>query len=332
MLKNRKNNFYICFLLIVFVLFTLTAFSSSANSETYNLKITTGSSGGSWFASGAVVSQFIKKAFPGSSVQVVPGGGVSNVALVGRLDSDIGFSYLPNAVAGMNGSEPYSEKYENVRAIGLMEPALSFGYATEKSGITSYRQIAEEKMPIRLGVAPVGHFAELTARRILEAYGITYEKIEEWGGKVQHLSHPEATDLFRDGHLDLYIVAAGLGHASVTEMAMAVDMVFLPTEGQQREDLNAKYGYRVAVLPRGAFEGVNEDIPIIGYSGILLTNIELEDEVVYEVAKGIYENNEDIANAYAAIGERPIKDIAKVDPIPLHPGAKKYYKELGLID
>jgi len=330
-MKNIKINYVVCLLLSVIMLFVFAPCSSSATSGKLDLKITTGSSGGSWFATGAVISEILKKDFPGSSVLVVPGGGVTNVALVGKGESDIGFSYIPNVVAGRNGSEPYTEKFDKVSAIALMEPSFVFGFATKDSKIISYEQIAEEEMPIRLGVAPVGHFAELSARRILEQYGITYDKIKKWGGKVQHLSHPEATNLFRDGHLDLYIASAGLGHAAVTEMCMIRDMVFLSIEGQPNEELCSKFGYYPASLPSGSFKGIEKEVPVVGYSGILIANVDIEDEVAYALARGIYEGHNDIANAYKAIENRPAEDVAKVNPIPLHPGAERYYKEKGLI-
>lgn len=298
--------------------------------KAYNLNIYTGSTGGSWYALGAAFTEVLQDYLPGSTITCQVGGGISNPTLVANGTADIGFTYSPALIAACSGTGDFPEALTSLRAVARMEPCLETVFATVESGITSIEQIKEEKIPVRLAVPAVGNFGEAAASAILAAYGIDYEMIESFGGTIQHVSHPEAIDLFRDGHIDMYMCAAGIGHASVTEMCLSRPMTFLPVEGEPMEQLKT-LGYDQAVVPTGAFEGVTSDVPAVQYNAVWLVNDDADDALSYYIAKALYERMEDLVAAYSAVAEVVVEDMPSCFGAPLAPGAEAFYKEVGLL-
>ena len=298
--------------------------------KAYTISMVTGSTGGSWYAAGAAYSEVIKEYLPGSNVIVNVGGGVSNPSLVSSGQADIGFTYSPALIAALNGTGAFPEPLTNIRAFARLEPCYGMAFATKDSGITSFEQIKEEKIPVRLAVPAVGNFGESVAASLLEAYGLSYDMIESFGGSVQHVSHPEAADLFRDNHIDMYIAAVGLGHATVTEMCLSRDMVFLPCTGDAMKYMET-LGYGDSAIPAGSFNGMTEDVPAVVYSAIYLVRDDADENMVYFLTKALYENKDALAAAYSAINEANLDEMADCFGAPLHPGAEAFYKEVGLL-
>ena len=296
----------------------------------YRLALTSGSTGGSWYAVGAVFSETIKQYLPNCNVTVQVGGGVSNPSLIDSGKMDFGFTYSPALIAAVAGNAPYGKPLTHLRAIARMEPCLGVAFATKSSGITSFEQIRDQKLKVRMAVPAVGNFGEACASAILKAYGLDYSILKANGGSVQFVSHPEAADLFRDGHIDIYICAAGLGHANVTEMCLSREMVFLPVAGEALPYLQ-KLGYEEDIIPKGAFTGVTENVPAIVYSAVWLVRDDTPNELAYYFTKCLYEKIGDLAAAYSAIKERPMDQMPKVYGAPMHPAAEQFYKEVGLL-
>lgn len=304
--------------------------AESYEAKAYTLSITTGSTGGSWYAAGAAFSEILQDYLPGSNITVLVGGGISNPTLVASGEAEIGFTYSPALIAALAGTGEFPAALSTLRAIGRMEPCLETCFATVESGITSFDQIRDEKIPVRLCVPAVGNFGEAAANAILTAYGLSYEMIESFGGTVQHVSHPEAIDLFRDGHIDMYMCAAGIGHASVTEMCLSRPMKFIPVEGEAMTKLE-ELGYAPSVVPAGSFEGVTEDCPAAQYNAVWIVNEDCDDALVYYATKALNERMDDMVTAYSAIAEVEKADMTECFGAKLHPAAEAYYKEIGML-
>ena len=298
--------------------------------KAYTLNMVTGSTGGSWYAVGAAYSEILKEYLPGSNITVNVGGGVSNPSLVAAGQADIGFTYSPALIAALNGTGAFTEPLTSLRAFARMEPCFGAAFATKESGITSFEQIVEQKLPVRLAVPAVGNFGESVAASLLEAYGLDYDTIKSFGGSVQHVSHPEAADLFRDGHIDMYIAAVGLGHANVTEMCLSREMVFLPVTGEAMDYMES-LGYEESAIPAGSFAGITEDVPAVVYSAVYLVDETADEAMVYFATKALYERKDDLVAAYSAVADVEKENMPNCYGATLHPGAEAFYKEVGLL-
>lgn len=296
-----------------------------------DLRMTTGSSGSVLYMFGSQFIDLFKEKYPGSRAEVAVGGGVSNISTVSNGDFNLGSTAVPALFAAMNGVDPFTQKMTDIRAVFRTDPIWGVAMVTKASGITSLKEVAEKKMAVRLAIMPVGNYTELFARQLLECYGITIDDIKAWGGTVQYTSHAEASDLFKDGHLDMYVTMINKGHAYGTEIFTNVDMRMLPLDADDIKPL-MNLGYSAGFMPAGAFRGVDKEVPIAISSNLFITSADAPEDLIYLVTKTFYENFNDFALTNTALTQLDKeKEIFNCFGAELHPGAEKYYKEIGIL-
>ena len=166
---------------------------------------------------------------------------------------------------------------------------------------------------------------ELNARAILGAAGISYDDL----GKVEYLPFAESVELMKNRQLDATLQSAGLGVASIRDLATSVpiQIVAIPPE------LVASVGspYVAATIPSGTYTGQDEDVPTAAVINFLVTHSEVPDDVAYAMTKALWENLGELQSAHAAAKEiKPDGAVANM-PVPLHPGAEKYYREQNML-
>ena len=167
---------------------------------------------------------------------------------------------------------------------------------------------------------------ELNARAIFKAAGLSYEDM----GEVQFLPFAESVELIKNRQLDATLQSSGLGMAAIRDLAstMSLNFVAVPAE------VVAKIGnaaYQPAVIPTGTYDGQAADVPTVAITNILVSHEGVSDEVAYQMAKLIFDNLGKLANAHSAAKDIKLEGAAKNLPIPLHPGAERYYKEVGAL-
>lgn len=299
--------------------------------STFDLRMTTGSSGSVLYMFGSQFIDLFQDLYPGSTGEVAVGGGVSNISTVSMGDFNVGSTAVPALFAALNGVDPFTEKMDNIRAVFRTDPIWGVSMVTKASGIESMQQVKDEKLPVRLAIMPVGNYTELFARQLLECYGITLDDIKAWGGTVQYTSHAEASDLFKDGHLDMYITMINKGHAYGTEIFTNVDMKMLPLEAEDIQPL-MDLGYSAGFMPAGSFEGVDTDVPIAISSNLFVSSADADEDLIYNVTKTFYEYFDDFALTNAALTQLDKEnEIFDCFGAALHPGAERYYKEIGIL-
>jgi len=296
-----------------------------------DLRMTTGSSGSVLYMFGSQFIDLFKDLYPGSRAEVAVGGGVSNISTVSNGDFNIGSTAVPALFAALNGVDPFPEKMTEIRAVFRTDPIWGVAMVTKASGINSLKEVAEKKMAVRLAVMPVGNYTELFARQLLACYGITLDDIKAWGGTVQYTSHAEASDLFKDGHLDMYVTMINKGHAYGTEIFTNVDMKMLPLDAADIQPLMS-LGYSAGYMPKDAFRGVDQEVPIAISSNLFISSADAPEDLVYLVTKTFYEHFDDFALTNTALTQLDKEhEIFDCFGAQLHPGAEKYYREIGIL-
>jgi len=296
---------------------------------------TGGPVGGTWYGLTAVMGDIIKASIPGSEVTVVPGGGIVNPVRMSEGTADFGPTGvfpLKNAITGepIFGVKVYDKKL-NVRAIlQFAELNALYFFVTEDSGITSIDQIKEKKYPLRLCVGTEMTQTEFVARMVLDAYGMSYNDIKSWGGKVTFASFAEIVTLIRDGQGDCYIgdhqVATPAGF--ITEIFTARKMRMLPLKEEVIKSIAQEGLFWRSVIKAGMYPGQNTDVPTIGETVIVGCRADLPNDVVYAVTKALVENKSKLA-AYSTAFDIDPKTAWQIPPGMLHPGAEKYFRDLG---
>lgn len=305
--------------------------------EPQQLKMASFNVGGSWYIYATTIADLARKALPeGSTVEVLPyQGGVGNPILVNRGDADLALSFSALGNWAYTGKVTYKEPHENIRALvgGLNTPHRLAVVAQAGLDIDSLADI--DGKPVHLVTVQVGGAGEALARMALEAYGMSYDDINSWGGSVTHTDLPVAIQRLRDGQADLFIHNVGYRQPDVMELALGTDLNFIPLGDEQMSAIVDKYGLEPGLaIQKGEFEGVDAAIVSVGYPTGVIANASLSDDAAYTITKAICEHPDVLAKAHASLkGFDPDKAFmaTKNGNVPLHPGAERYYREKGLM-
>ena len=180
----------------------------------------------------------------------------------------------------------------------------------------------------RVIVGAPGSGTEVDARQVLKAYGLTYADL-----KVDYLGFAEAVQRLKDRQTDAAFVSAGFPTASIMELSAQTGVVILPITGKGRDVLLRSAPYYVqAVIPAGTYKGVGK-IRTVSVGAQWLVDAKIDDDLVYGVTRALWHKN---TRHLLESGHRNarlirIKTALSGIAIPLHPGARRYYREAGLI-
>ncbi|ORL60095.1 C4-dicarboxylate ABC transporter [Pseudomonas putida] len=211
---------------------------------------------------------------------------------------------------------------KKLRAIAGTYPNYIQVVASKESGIRSLDDLKGKR--ISVGAPKSG--TELNARAIFKAAGLTYQDM----GKVEYLPYAESVELIKNRQLDATLQSSGLGQAAIRDLAATLPVVFVPIPAQ----VVAKIGndaYQQATIPAGTYDGQEAEVPTAAIINVLVTRQDVSDELAYQMTRLLFDNLPRLVNAHAAAKDIRAENAAKHLPIPLHPGAERYYKENQLL-
>lgn len=312
--------------------------SSSSGESNGNYVLATLQEGSSWYVYGATMSKVLREDVENiNTVDVLPySGGIGNVELVTSGKADLGLTFSVTNNWGLNGIVGFDKKYDN---FSLLVGGLDQYYVgiimrndfMEKYNIDSIADLKEEEVPVNLYTYNTGSQGEFAAKQVLEAYGMTYKEIEEYGGSIEHTSNDVIKTAFQDGNGDMFIQVMTKGHPGFTEIALQTPVTFMSIEDEYREKLE-ETGNQKATFPACQYKGQDEEIETIGFNTTLVANKDLSEETAYEITKAIVENKENLAQGHQGLSDFDAQagiDEYYTGGLQLHQGALKYYEEQG---
>ena len=201
--------------------------------------------------------------------------------------------------------------------------------------INSFKDIVDQKYPIKVSVGAQGSGIESLFRKVLAYYGASYNDIAAWGGKVEYLNIGDASTLFTDGQLNAVSVLAGMPYSTISEIAASKDIKLLTLE-QEAVDALSSQGYLAKTIPAGTYTGQDSDVSTVGVVITVCASADANEAVVYEITKFL--NSEEgisilgnVNSGFANYMTGPESGIAGIE-LELHPGAARYYKEAGVAE
>ncbi|PLW78251.1 TAXI family TRAP transporter solute-binding subunit [Cohaesibacter celericrescens] len=281
------------------------------------VSIGTGGTGGVFYAVGAGMADMLT-AFDNdiSANAEVTGASIENVRRVSMGQMTIGFSSGSTLYAGYSGEDPFEEK-QNVLAIAALYPAILQVAATAASKAQSMADLKD----LRISVGPPGSNSSVLAERMLKAHD-AYNP-----DKIQYLSYGEATNAIKNGNLDASIILAGVPASAFIELTTTTDSKLVPINKENGEKLIAEYPYYTMThVPAAIYNGNDVDTIAIGDPVILFTSKDADEDVIYRITQTIFDNLDTLGKVHPAAG-LITKEKAPKTPIPLHPGATRYYSE-----
>jgi TRAP transporter TAXI family solute receptor len=289
------------------------------------INVLTGGQSGVYYPIGVSLSQSFAKDIPNvRSTAQVTRASAENLNLLQAGRGELGLSLADTISDAWNGNEEagFRSKLDKLRGFSATYNNYIQIVASADSGI---RTIADLKGK-RLSVGAARSGTELNARAILKAAGLSYNDL----GKVEYLPFGESVELIKNRQLDATLQSAGLGVASIRDLSTAVRIVVVPVP----HDVVAKVGdpaYQPSVIPANTYTGQTEDVPTAAIPNFLVTHAGVPDDTVYRMVKAMYDNLDTLHAAHSAARVIKRENAIKGMPIPLHPGAERYYREVGLI-
>ncbi|OXR28100.1 C4-dicarboxylate ABC transporter [Pseudomonas umsongensis] len=299
--------------------------SCAANAAPVFINILTGGTSGVYYPIGVGLSQIYSDGIPGAKTSVqATKASVENLNLLQAGRGELALALGDSVADAKNGVEDagFKAPLTKLRAIAGAYPNYIQIVASKESGIKTLADLKGKT--ISVGAPKSG--TELNARAIFKAAGLTYEDMS----KVQYLPFAESVELIKNRQLDATLQSSGLGMAAIRDLSstMALNYVSIPP------DVVSKIGnaaYQPAQIPANTYDGQPESVPTVAITNILVTREDISDDVAYQMTKLMFENLTRLGNSHSAAKDIKLQNAAKNLPIPLHPGAERYYKEAGAL-
>lgn len=289
------------------------------------VNVLTGGQSGVYYPMGVSLAQVYGKNIPNArAVAQVTKASAENLNLLQAGRAELGFS-LADAVSDAwrgDADAGFPKKLDKLRGLSATYSNYIQIVANADSGIKTLDDLKGKR--ISVGAARSG--TELNARAILKAAGITYKDL----GKVEYLAFGESVELMKNRQIDATLQSAGLGVASIRDLATSVNIVVIPVPAE----VVAKVGdaaYQAATIPANTYSGQTEDVATAAIPNFLVTHSGVSDDLAYAMTKQLYDNLETLYAAHNAAKNIKLENAVKGMSIPLHPGAERFYKEVGVL-
>lgn len=299
--------------------------ATPAAPKTYSL----GSSGttGAQYIIGVAMANEINKTSATVNIGVQATSGASeNINLVNGGEMDFGWGNndtIYNYINGLDYVAP-SDKTENIVGVMALQPAFGQFMVRKDANIKSIGDLKGKRVMLGTTSASVYNMS----RKILEYYGIDPDK----DISAELLSQQEGANKLSDGDLDAMFIMAGVPTAAYTNLTIDNKYAMINIDRKDLEQIVATTlkANEIGVIPKGTYPNIDEDINALYARSCVFTRADLPDEVVYEFCKQVYENWDAIKQGHAVLPKLDVKEFPDVG-VKLHPGAEKFYKEIGLL-
>lgn len=318
-------------ILAILMLVTTTAYADTS----YLVFSTGGTTGVYYIFGGEIATLWMNNAADVDVTVQSSGGSKDNILALYQGDAEIAWTQNDVMSYAYNGDEFFAGTVaDNFSAIASVYPEVVQLVVAKDSGIKSVKDLAGHNV----SVGPVGSGHYFNALQILEINGMTIGDI-----KPQYLSNSEVIESFQNKQIDAFFLTAAYPHATVVDVAMKREIEVIGFSQEEIEALQAAYSFYVAdTIPANTYEGVGEEKYVPAISAVLVARDDTPEDVVYELTKALFEHTDELTNAKKtyisaenAIRGIPVKaDDAKAGITigSFHPGALKYYREIGIID
>ncbi len=311
-------------LVLALVLAGCASSGGEAAGDSVNISFGTGGTSGTYYTFGGVLAGVLGNAVDGVNISVQStGASKANIQLIADGEAQMALVQNDTMDYAYKGTDLFADE-------GAVKGFMTMGgiYAEVCQIVTSDKITSIEELKGKVvSVGDAGSGTEFNARQMLEAYGITFDDI-----KVANLGFGESANAFKDGKIDAFFVTAGAPTTALVDLATTNTINILEIDDEHAKMLMDKYPfYTQYVVPSGSYNGVDGDKKTVAVKATLIVSEKLPEDVVYNLTKAMFENKAEIAASHAKGESLDPKYAVEGMSVPFHPGAEKYYKEVGVI-
>ena len=303
----------------------LLALAGAAQAQ--NISIATGGTGGVYYPMGGGLAALLSKHVPGMQATAeVTGGSVANMQLIGTGKPYIAFTQADAAIDALKGEDKFAGKPVPVRTLAVLYPNRMHVVSIEGTGITKITDLKGKRVSTGSG----GSATEVFGFRVIEAAGLDKDK----DMKRERLGVAESVNALKDRKIDAFFWVGGLPTAAVTDLANSpgvkikmIDIAHLvPVMAKKHGSIYIK-----DVIPQRMYKGMEADNQAATVTNLLTVHADMDQKTAYTIIKTLWENRVDLVRVHAeAVNIKPENQKTENSSIPWHPGAIKFFAELGI--
>ncbi|MFP7493235.1 TAXI family TRAP transporter solute-binding subunit [Terribacillus saccharophilus] len=286
------------------------------------ITLLTGGTEGTYYPLGGSIAEILNENVDDvKATATSTGASVENMNKLSEGNDDIvAFSQTDIAAYASEGTLMFDgQAIDNIQAVGSLYPETIQIVATEDSGI----QTVEDLKGKTVSIGAPGSGTNASAEDILGIYDMTVDDIE-----VQNLDFGESTAGMQDGNIDAAFITAGTPTGAVESLSATTPVTIVGLDGDKVDQLIEEKPYYAPYTIEAGTYSLEEPVETVSVNAMLVTTEGMDEELVYNMTKALYENTSDIGHQKAEFikAEKAADGVS----IPFHPGAKKYLEEAGV--
>jgi len=294
---------------------------SASTRELTRLLLGTSSAGGTYYILGGGWAKIMTDKVDNVEVSVeVTGGPNTNIQLIEKGEMDLGFAttwLAGEAFAGKGWAE--GTKYSEIRAMYPMYSSVLYIYTLKGKGIKSVYDLEGKNV----SVGAPGATSDLAGRAVLDVLGIKPKSISSLPSETQ-------VNSLKDGTVDANFGVTGLPAPWLLDLETTHEVEYIPLAQEDIDKILEAYPYWAqGVIPDKTYKHQTGDIPVITFWNMAIADKDLPDDLVYDLVKTTFDSVDELV-AIDPTSKSTIPENVVHCSIPLHPGALKYYEEIGI--
>ncbi|WP_341662625.1 TAXI family TRAP transporter solute-binding subunit [Vibrio sp.] len=294
------------------------------------ITIGTGSVTGVYYPTGGAICKLVNKGRKEHNIRCSvesTGGSIYNVNTIRAGELDFGIVQSDWQYHGYNGTSKFSEQgpYKKLRAVFSLHTEPFNIIARSDSKIENISDLEGK----RVNIGNPGSGDRATMGVVMDAMGWTKESFK----LASELKGSERSQALCDNKIDAFVYVVGHPNGSIKEATTSCDAKLISVTGSKIDKIVADNPYYAfSTVPAGMYRGTDKDVNSFGVAATMVTTSDVSDDVAYNVAKSVFENFDTFKRLHPAFANLKKEQMVKAGlSIPLHPGAEKYYKEVGLL-
>ncbi len=292
---------------------------------TEELTMVTGGTAGTYYPIGQAMAGIITDNVTGAEVTAIASeGSVANARSLGSGEAELALIENTIAYYAQLGIRMFEgEAVADIRGIATLYPEIVQIVTLQEYGITELSDLAGKKV----GIGAPGSGTAVHMLAILAAAGLDETSLD-----IQYLDFAGCAAGLADGSIHAGCIVAGIPTAAVTDIAAAEDIAIVSVPAAIYATLSSQYPFYVtAVIPGGTYQGVAQDTGTIAVRAMLATRADLSEDLIYQATRAIFEHTDVLIATHPRGSDITLATALDGMPIPLHPGAERYFTEQGLI-
>ncbi len=286
------------------------------------ISIGTGGTGGVYYPIGGGVAEVFNKHIEGVTARAeVSGASTENCRLVGANEQQIALANADAVYYAYNGGREFKQPLK-ILSMFSMYPSNMQPVCLKSSPIKSIQDLKGK----RVAVGPPGGNTFIMSWAILKAHGFSEKDI-----KPVYQTFVESVASMKDGGIDAAFILAGYPNSAILDLATTRDIRLIPIEKKMLDKITEEYRfYAEGAVPGGIYKGVGQPTPGLAVMNVWIAYKDLAESLVYKMVKAIFDHKAYLVTVHKKAADMNLKDAVKI-PCPMHPGAIKYFKEVGAL-